>query len=150
MLKPGDKAPDFKVEADSGETMTLKDLKGMKVIIYFYPKDNTSGCTKEACDFRDSIKTFKRKNTFVIGVSKDSVASHKKFKEKFELPFVLLSDETANMIKDYGVWKEKSMYGRKFMGIERTTFLINEKGIIEKIWNKVKVPGHVDEILNNL
>ncbi len=150
MLKPGDKAPDFKVESDSGETLSLKDLKGMKVVIYFYPKDNTSGCTKEACDFRDGIKSFKKKNTFVIGVSKDSVASHKKFKEKFELPFVLLSDETASMIKDYGVWKEKSMYGRKYMGIERTTFLINEKGIIEKIWNKVKVPGHVDEILNNL
>ncbi len=150
MLKPGDKAPDFKVESDSGETLSLKDLKGMKVVIYFYPKDNTSGCTKEACNFRDGIKSFKKKNTFVIGVSKDSVASHKKFKEKFELPFVLLSDETASMIKDYGVWKEKSMYGRKYMGIERTTFLINEKGIIEKIWNKVKVPGHVDEILNNL
>ncbi len=150
MLKPGDKAPDFKVESDSGETLSLKDLKGMKVVIYFYPKDNTSGCTKEACNFRDGIKSFKKKNTFVIGVSKDSVASHKKFKEKFELPFVLLSDETASMIKDYGVWKEKSMYGRKYLGIERTTFLINEKGIIEKIWNKVKVPGHVDEILNNL
>ncbi|MCE1165816.1 MAG: thioredoxin-dependent thiol peroxidase [Bacteroidetes bacterium] len=150
MLKPGDKAPDFKLEADNGERLSLKELKGMKVVIYFYPKDNTSGCTKEACDFRDSIKTFKKKNTLVIGVSKDSIASHKKFKEKFELPFILLSDETARMIQDYGVWKEKSMYGRKYMGIERTTFLISEKGVIEKIWNKVKVPGHVDEVLNNI
>lgn len=150
MLKVGDKAPDFKLESDSGETLSLKELRGMKVIVYFYPKDNTSGCTKEACDFRDSIKSFKRKNTLIIGVSKDSIASHKKFKEKFELPFILLSDETAKMLNDYGVWKEKSMYGKKYMGIERTTFLINEKGIIEKIWKKVKVPGHVDEILNNL
>lgn len=150
MLKVGDKAPDFKLESDSGETLSLKELRGMKIIVYFYPKDKTSGCTKEACDFRDSIKAFKRKNTLVIGVSKDSVASHRKFKEKFELPFILLSDETAMMLKDYGVWKEKSMYGKKYMGIERTTFLINENGTIEKIWNKVKVPGHVDEILNNL
>lgn len=150
MLKAGDKAPDFKLESDSGETLSLKELKGMKVVVYFYPKDNTSGCTKEACDFRDAIKSFKRKNTLIIGVSKDSIASHKKFKEKFELPFILLSDETAKMLNDYGVWKEKSMYGKKYMGIERTTFLINEKGTIERIWNKVKVPGHIDEILNNL
>jgi thioredoxin-dependent peroxiredoxin len=150
MLKAGDKAPDFKVESDNGETLSLKELKGMKVLLYFYPKDNTSGCTKEACDFRDSIKSFQKKNTLVIGVSKDSVASHLKFREKFEIPFILLSDENAKMLEAYGVWKEKSMYGRKYMGIERTTFLINEKGIIEKVWNKVKVPGHVEEILKTL
>ncbi|MDD5361880.1 MAG: thioredoxin-dependent thiol peroxidase [Ignavibacteria bacterium] len=150
MLKAGDKAPEFKVESDNGETLSLKELKGMKVLLYFYPKDNTSGCTKEACDFRDSIKSFQKKNTLVIGVSKDSVASHLKFREKYEIPFILLSDENAKMLEAYGVWKEKSMYGRKYMGIERTTFLINEKGKIEKVWNKVKVPGHVEEILKNL
>lgn len=150
MLKIGDKAPDFKLNSDSEKIISLKDFKGKKVILYFYPKDNTSGCTKEACDFRDNIKLFEKKNTVVIGVSKDSVESHKKFKSKFELPFHLLSDESTNMISDYGVWKEKSMYGRKYMGIERTTFLVNEKGIIENIWNKVKVPGHIEEILKSI
>ncbi len=150
MLKIGDKAPDFKLLSDSGREVTLKKLKGHKVVLYFYPKDNTSGCTKEACDFKDSIKIFEKKETVVIGVSKDSVESHKNFKSKFELPFTLLSDESAKMLKDYGVWKEKSMYGRKYMGIERSTFLIDEKGKIREIWNNVKVPGHIEDILSKI
>lgn len=150
MIKIGDKAPDFKLLSDSGKEVSLKKLKGHKVILYFYPKDDTSGCTKEACDFRDNIKVFEKKETVVIGVSKDSVESHKKFKSKYELPFTLLSDESAKMLGDYGVWKEKSMYGRKYMGIERTTILIDEKGKIKEIWNNVKVPGHITDILNKI
>jgi len=150
MLKIGDKAPDFKLPADSGKEINLNDLRGKKVILYFYPKDMTSGCTKEACDFRDSIKKFEKKNTVVLGVSADSTGSHQKFKDKYDLPFTLLSDETKKMIKDYGVWKEKSLYGKKYMGIERTTYVIDEKGRIEKIFNKVKVDGHIDEILAGL
>lgn len=150
MLKSGDKAPDFSLQSDTGEKINLKDLKGKKVILYFYPKDNTSGCTKEACDFRDSIKTFNKKNAVIIGVSKDSTESHRKFKSKYELPFTLLSDESADILKKYGVWKEKSMYGRKYMGIERTTFIINEKGEIERIYNKVKVNGHIEEIIKTI
>lgn len=150
MLKIGDRAPDFSLLSDSGKTISLKSLKGHKIVLYFYPKDNTSGCTKEACDFRDSIKTFENKETVIIGISKDSIESHKNFKTKFNLPFNLLSDEAGQMVKDYGVWKEKSMYGKKFMGIERTTFLIDEKCKIKHIWNKVKVPGHVQEIISKL
>jgi len=150
MLKSGDKAPDFSLQSDSGENINLKDLKGKKVILYFYPKDNTSGCTKEACDFRDSIKTFHRKNAVIIGVSRDSAESHRKFKSKYGLPFTLLSDESADVLKKYGVWKEKSMYGRKYMGIERTTFIISEKGVIEKIYNKVKVNGHIEELIKSI
>lgn len=150
MLKPGDKAPDFSLTADSGEKISLKDLRGKKVVLYFYPKDMTSGCTQEACDFRDSIKKFEKKNTVVIGVSPDDTKSHNKFKDKYELPFTLLSDETKTMLNDYGVWQEKSMYGRKYMGVVRTTFIIDEKGKIEKIYEKVKVPGHIEEILQQL
>lgn len=150
MLKPGEKAPDFKLKSDSGESFSLKDFKGKKVVLYFYPKDMTSGCTVEACDFRDNIKKIEKKNTVVIGVSADSIQSHKKFKDKYKLPFTLLSDESKKMLTDYEVWKEKSMYGKKYMGIVRTTFLINEKGKIEKIWEKVNVNGHVEDILTNL
>jgi thioredoxin-dependent peroxiredoxin len=150
MLKTGDKAPDFKLTADDGKTYSLKDFKGKKLILYFYPKDMTSGCKAEACDFRDNIKLFSKKNSVVIGVSKDNTESHKKFKAKYDLPFTLLSDESMEMLNAYEVWKEKSMYGRKYMGIERTTYIINEKGIIEEIFNKVKVAGHIEEILNKL
>ncbi|MFZ4592034.1 MAG: thioredoxin-dependent thiol peroxidase [Ignavibacteria bacterium] len=150
MLKAGDKAPDFKLLSENGKEVTLKKLKGNKVVLYFYPKDDTSGCTQEACDFKDSIKVFEKKETCVIGISKDSVESHKKFKTKYELPFTLLSDESTKVLADYGVWKEKSMYGKKYMGIERTTFLIDEKGKIKEIWNKVKVPGHITDILNKI
>src|SRR5512147_4685 len=143
MLKIGDKAPDFKLKSDAGETISLKDYKGKKVILYFYPKDMTSGCTAEACDFRDNIKKFEKKNTVVIGVSADDTASHVKFKDKYNLPFTLLSDESKKMIKDYGVWQEKSLYGKKYMGIVRTTFVIDEKGKIEKVFDKVKVDGHI-------
>lgn len=150
MLKEGDKAPEFKLTADTGEKISLSKFRGKKIVLYFYPKDNTSGCTAEACDFRDNINVFNKKDIVVIGVSKDSVESHKRFKEKYKLPFLLLSDETVDVLKAYGVWKEKSLYGKKFMGVERTTFIINEKGIIEKIFSKVKVKGHIEEILKNL
>jgi thioredoxin-dependent peroxiredoxin len=150
MIKAGEKAPDFKLTADDGKEYSLKDFKGKKLVLYFYPKDMTSGCTAEACDFRDNIKLFRKKNTVIIGVSKDSAESHRKFKSKYELPFTLLSDESMEMLNAYGVWKEKSMYGRKYMGIERTTFLIDEKGIVKEIFNKVKVNGHIDEILNKI
>lgn len=150
MLKKGMKAPDFNLLNDKGETISLKDFKGKKVVLYFYPKDDTSGCTKEACDFRDKIKIFEKNNTVIIGVSKDSVESHQKFKKKYDLPFMLLTDENLDILKKYGVWKEKSMYGRKYMGIERTTFIINDKGIISEIYSKVKVDGHADEVLNKI
>jgi peroxiredoxin Q/BCP len=150
LLKVGDEAPDFKLKADNGETVSLKDYKGKKVVLYFYPKDMTSGCTVEACDFRDNIKKIKKKNAVVIGVSADDTRRHVKFKEKYDLPFRLLSDESKKMLGDYGVWREKSMYGKKYMGIVRTTFVINEKGKIEKIWEKVSVAGHVEEVLGSL
>jgi thioredoxin-dependent peroxiredoxin len=150
MLKTGDKAPDFKLTADDGKSYSLKDFRGKNIILYFYPKDMTSGCTAEACDFRDNIKLFQKKNTVVIGVSKDNTESHRKFKSKYELPFTLLSDESMDMLNAYGVWKEKSMYGRKYMGIERTTYIIDAKGKIKEIFNKVKVTGHIEEILNKL
>jgi peroxiredoxin Q/BCP len=150
MLKTGDKAPDFSLINEKGEKVSLKDFKGKKVILYFYPKDDTSGCTKEACSFRDNIKIIEKKNAVVIGVSKDSTASHQKFKKKYDLPFTLLSDENLGMIKDYDVWKEKSMYGKKYMGIERTTYIIDEKGKILEIFNKVKVDGHTEEILEKI
>ena len=117
------------------------------MILYFYPKDDTSGCTKEACDFRDAEPDLSKLAAVVIGVSKDSIASHDKFKRKYNLPFVLASDEMSDVCERYGVWKEKSMYGRKYMGIERTTFLIDENGVIRAVWNKVKIPGHIDEVL---
>jgi len=148
MLKPGDKAPEFKLKSDTGEELYLKDFKGKKVILYFYPKDMTSGCTVEACNFRDNIKKIEKKNAVVIGVSADDTKSHVKFKEKYDLPFTLLSDETHKMLEDYGVWQEKSMYGKKFMGIARTTFIIDEKGKIEKVFEKVKVDSHAEEILD--
>ncbi|MBL8007033.1 MAG: thioredoxin-dependent thiol peroxidase [Ignavibacteria bacterium] len=150
MLKTGDKAPDFSLISDKGEKVSLKDFRGKKVILYFYPKDDTSGCTKEACSFRDNIRIFEKKNAVIIGVSKDNTASHQKFKKKYDLPFTLLSDENLDMIKSYDVWKEKSMYGKKYMGIERTTYIIDDKGKIQEIFNKVKVDGHTEEILGKL
>ena len=128
---------------------SLADFKGEKVILYFYPKDNTSGCTQEACDFRDNINRLTTKST-VIGVSPDSIKSHLKFKEKQSLNFILLSDEEHKLAQAFDVWKEKSMYGKKYMGIERSTFVLNKNGEIEKEWRKVKVKGHVDEVLNYL
>ena len=146
----GDKAPDFNLIADDGKSLSLRDFRGKKVILYFYPKDMTSGCTVEACDFRDNIKKIVKKNSVVIGVSADDTNSHIKFKTKYDLPFTLLSDPTHKMLEDYGVWQEKSMYGRKFMGIVRTTFIIDEKGKIEKVFEKVKVNGHVESVIQIL
>ena len=146
-LQAGAAAPDFTLPTDGGGSVTLSSLKGQQVIIYFYPKDDTTGCTAEACGFRDAEASFRGAKTKVIGISKDSVARHDKFKKKYELPFTLASDEHGHVCEDYGVWKEKSMYGRTYMGIERTTFLIDADGKIKRIWNKVKVTGHVAEVL---
>lgn len=150
MLKIGDKAPEFTLISDEGKNISLKNLRGKKVILYFYPKDDTEACTEEACNFRDSIKIIEKKNAVVIGVSKDNTKSHVKFKKKYDLPFTLLSDENREMLEAYDVWKEKSMFGKKYMGIVRTTFLINEKGIIEQVWEKVSVKGHIEEIIAKL
>ncbi|MCB9385144.1 MAG: thioredoxin-dependent thiol peroxidase [Bryobacterales bacterium] len=150
MLKPGDKAPDFTAPADGGGTISLKKLKGKKVVLYFYPKDDTSGCTAEACDFRDNSTEIDAKDAVVLGVSPDSVKSHDKFKQKYELPFSLISDEDHAIAEAYGVWQEKSMYGRKYMGIVRSTFLIDEKGKIAEVYEKVKVKGHVADVLSKL
>jgi thioredoxin-dependent peroxiredoxin len=147
MLKIDKKAPEFILPADNGKTLSLKDFAGKKIVLYFYPKDNTSGCTKEACSFQDNLKVIKKKGAVVLGVSADSVDSHMKFAKKYGLSFPLLSDEKKDMIKSYGVWKEKSMYGRKYFGIERTTVVIDEDGIVRQIFKKVKVDGHTDEVL---
>jgi thioredoxin-dependent peroxiredoxin len=146
-LKPGDKAPDFTLATDGGRKVTLSKLKGQKVILYFYPRDDTSGCTAEACGFRDNYAGFGKSGASVIGVSRDSVVSHDKFKKKHDLPFALASDEDGEVSQAYGTWVEKSMYGRKYMGMDRATFLIDPKGVIRNIWRKVKVPGHVAEVL---
>ncbi|WP_428408099.1 thioredoxin-dependent thiol peroxidase [Hyphococcus sp.] len=146
-LAEGSKAPAFTLPLDNGSTLKLKDLEGQKLVLYFYPKDDTSGCTKEAIAFSEDIAKFKRANARIVGVSRDTVAKHQKFKEKHGLKVDLGADETGAVTEKYGVWVEKSMYGRKFMGIERATFLIDEKGVIRKIWRKVKVAGHADEVL---
>ena len=143
----GDKAPDFTLPTDGAGSVTLSKLNGKKVVLYFYPKDDTSGCTAEACGFRDSFPDYGGTGAVVIGISKDSVASHDKFKKKHGLPFVLASDTSGEVCEKYGVWVEKSMYGRKYMGIERATFLIDAKGVVRGVWHKVRVPGHVDEVL---
>jgi len=150
MLKEGLKAPAFTLPDSNGEKVSLKDFAGKKIVLYFYPKDNTSGCTSEACAFRDEFLNFKKLKAAVLGVSADSVESHKKFSDKHELPFILLSDTDKKVLEKYGVWKEKSMYGRKYMGIERTTVVIDENGKIVKIFPKVKVTGHVEEVLRVL
>ena len=146
-LEVGDKAPNFNLPTDGGGNISLKDLKGETVILYFYPKDDTPGCTKEACGFRDALPDFSKAKAKVIGVSKDPVKKHDKFKDKYDLTFPLASDEDGAICEAYGAWVEKSMYGRKYMGIDRSTFLIDGKGVIRGIWRKVKVPGHVDEVL---
>jgi peroxiredoxin Q/BCP len=150
MAEVGKVAPAFTLESDAGEKVSLKDFKGKKVILYFYPKDLTPGCTQEACDFRDSISRISRAGAVVIGISKDSVASHQKFKTKHDLPFILLSDSEGEICEAYGVWQEKSLYGRKFMGIVRSTFIVDERGKISRAFHKVKVKGHVEEILSAL
>jgi len=150
MLKEGQKAPDFNLPSSDGKNIALKDLKGKKVVLYFYPKDDTPGCTVEACGFRDRIKNIERKGAVVLGVSPDNVASHNKFIEKFGLPFILLSDAEKKACQDYGVWVEKSMYGKKYMGVARTTFIIGPEGKIEKIYEKVKPDVHTEEVLEYL
>jgi peroxiredoxin Q/BCP len=149
-LKVGQKAPDFTTLNDSGEKVKLSDFKGKKIVLYFYPKDDTPGCTKEACAFRDGIGEIKRKGAVVLGVSADSVQSHEKFKKKFDLNFPLLADTDKKIVEAYGTWKEKSMYGKKYMGIERTTFLIDEQGKIAHIFPKVKVDEHYEEVVRAL
>ena len=143
----GDKAPNFTLPTDGGGKVSLKDFKGKPVVLYFYPKDDTSGCTAEACAFCNQLPDFSKLKTAVIGVSRDSAASHDKFKTKYELPFPLASDADGKVCEAYGTWVEKSMYGRKYMGIERATFLIDGKGVIRHIWRKVKVTGHAAEVL---
>ena len=146
-LSVGKPAPDFTLPTDGGGEVTLSALKGKKVIIYFYPKDDTPGCTKEACGFRDALPDFTKVDAEIIGVSKDSIAKHDKFKAKYELPFTLASDGDGAVCEAYGTWVEKSMYGKKYMGIDRATFLIDENGVLQAEWRKVKVPGHVDAVL---
>ena len=145
-LKIGDKAPKFSLPAGQGKTISLKDFAGQNLILYFYPKDDTPGCTTQACGFRDNLPHFEGMDAAILGVSKDSVAKHEKFIAKHDLNFPLLSDEDGSMCEDYGVWVEKNMYGKKYMGIERTSFLIDENGVIVHIWSKVKVPGHVEAV----
>ena len=147
-LKVGEKAPDFTLPTGDGGKLSLKKLKGKKVILYFYPKDNTSGCTKEACSFRDNLKSIETKGAVVVGISTDSPASHARFAQKYGLPFVLASDEGKETVKKYGVWKKKSMYRKEYMGSERSTFVIDEKGTISHILRKVKGDGHTEEILS--
>ncbi|QTP61884.1 MULTISPECIES: thioredoxin-dependent thiol peroxidase [unclassified Wolbachia] len=150
-LAVGNNAPDFSLLTDSGENLSLSEFFDKKnVVLYFYPKDDTPGCTMEAKGFRDKIDDFSFLDTVIIGVSKDSVKCHTNFKAKYSLPFSLVSDENAEMLGKYGVWVEKSMFGKKYMGIERTTFLIDKKGKIVKIWKNVKVSGHVDEVLEEV
>lgn len=146
-LTEGSLAPDFNLQADNGETMALSSLKGKQVVLYFYPKDDTPGCTKEAIAFTDMRADFDAQNTVILGVSPDGIAKHQKFKAKHELDVTLLADEEKELAQAYGVWVEKNMYGKKYMGIERSTFLIDQEGYLANIWRKVKVPGHVEAVL---
>lgn len=150
MLEVGTKAPDFKLPDQNGTMNSLSEYKGQKVVLYFYPKDNTSGCTKQACSFADLYPQFREKGAIVLGVSKDSVASHKKFEEKYGLPFTLLSDTELEVIKAYDVWKEKKNYGKVSMGVVRTTYLIDEKGVIVKAMDKVKAAENPQDMLEIL
>lgn len=150
MLDIGDKVPDIRLPSSSGKDVSLTDYKGKKIVLYFYPKDDTPGCTTEACEFRDAVKTYEGLNAVIIGVSKDSLKSHDKFMAKYNLPFELLSDEDLKLMELFGVWKEKTMYGKTFLGVNRSTFLIDEKGVIVKAWRNVKVSSHVAEVLDEI
>ncbi len=150
MVAEGGEAPMFTLKADDGREISLSDFRGKKVVLYFYPKDGTPGCTNEAKEFRDNIGEFEKENAVILGVSKDSVDSHRKFKQKHNLPFTLLSDPEGTVLDLYGVWKKKSLYGRTFMGTERTTFLIDELGIVKRVFRKVKVKGHAQICLLDL
>ncbi len=146
----GKKAPAFAMPTDGGGTVKLADLKGQAVVLYFYPKDDTPGCTKEAIGFSENLAAFQEANAVVIGVSRDSVAKHDKFKTKHDLTVILGADEDGSVTENYGVWVEKSMYGRTYMGIDRATFVIDGKGVVRHVWRKVKVPGHVDAVLKSV
>jgi len=150
MLKEGDKAPDVELHTETGEAFRLSDMKGKRVVLYFYPKADTPGCTIEACEFRDGIRQFAKKGVAVLGISPDKPGAQAKFKQKYELPFTLLADENKEAAQAFGVWKEKNMYGRKVMGIERTTFVIGPDGKIEKVYGKVKAQGHAAAVLEGL
>ena len=149
-IEVGQIAPDFSLPTDEGNMLSLKDLKGKKVILYFYPKDDTPGCIKEACGFRDIWLQLSKSGTVVLGISKDSIEVHKSFKQKYNLPFTLLSDREYDVCEQYEVWVDKNHFGKRYKGIERTTFLIDKKGVIEEAWPKVRVEGHVDEILEKI
>jgi thioredoxin-dependent peroxiredoxin len=146
-LAAGDRAPTFKIATDSGETISSSGLKGTPYVVYFYPKDDTSGCTKEAISFSESLKKFGKLGVTVLGISKDNLESHAKFRKKHKLKIALGSDPETKMANDWSVWGEKTLYGRKYMGMERATFLVNAKGVIDQAWHKVKVPGHVEAVL---
>ena len=150
LVSEGDEAPDFTLQADDGREVSLSDYRGKKVVLYFYPKDGTPGCTREAIEFRNIFEEFEKEDVVILGVSKDSVQSHQKFKRKHELPFTLLSDPEGRVLDLYGVWKKKSLYGRTFMGTERTTFLIDDMGVVKKIYRRVRVKGHAQTCLLDL
>jgi len=150
MIIEGKKAPAITLKDQDGAKVSLNDFQGKNIVLYFYPKDNTSGCTKEACNFREDFPNFGKLNAVILGVSPDSVESHKKFTAKYNLPFSLLSDENKEVIEKYGVWKEKSMYGRKYMGVERSTFIIDKDGKVRKVFRKVKVADHNREVTEAL
>jgi peroxiredoxin Q/BCP len=150
MIKEGDKAPDIQLQTDTGEAFDLKSLRGKKVVLFFYPKASTPGCTVEACEFRDTFQKFGKKNAVVLGISKDTPKAQTGFKVAQKLPYTLLCDVDKKAVEDYGVWKEKNMYGKKVMGVERTTFIIDEQGKIQKIFSKVKPAGHAEEVLASL
>jgi peroxiredoxin Q/BCP len=146
MIGEGDQLPKFSLEADDGTVVNRDSLAGKNVVLFFYPRDDTTGCTKEACDFRDAFQRFGKIDTVVIGVSPDSLESHRKFKKKYDLPYPLLSDKDHELANAFGVWKEKALYGRKYMGIERTTVIVDRKGRVARIFPKVKIPGHIEEV----
>ena len=150
ILEVGNMAPDFETDIDGGETIRLSDFRGKKVVIYFYPKDNTPGCTKESCEFRDSHSEFIGEDCVILGVSRDSVRSHDNFRSKYDLPFRLVSDSDGGICESYSVWVQKKNYGREYMGIERSTFLIDSDGVIRNIWRNVRVNGHVDTVLESV
>ena len=150
LVSEGEEAPEFTLLADDGKKVSLSDYRGKKVVLYFYPKDGTPGCTREATEFRDNIEEFQKEGAIILGVSKDTIRSHQKFKQKHELPFTLLSDPEGKVLDLYGVWKKKSLYGRTFMGTERTTFLIDERGTVKKVYRKVKPKGHAHVCLLDL
>ena len=149
-IEVGNKAPEFSGPTDSNQILSLNDFLGKNIVLFFYPKDMTPGCTNEACDFRDYYKEFLNFNTEIVGISKDSIRRHKAFKKKLKLPYPLVSDESNSICDAYGVWQEKKNYGKKYMGIVRSTFLINEKGQITAIWRNLRVKGHVDRVLEQV